>query len=120
MTTQTLNSHLLVESVHGITVARLTDEMLVSEEAIFGVDGQLLGLVESSKPERFLLNFSEVRAMSSTMLAVLLKIGRKVAAQGGRLKLCGLSPDLFEIFKITRFDRIFETYSEEWEALDAF
>ncbi len=120
MTTQTLCPRLLVETVHGVTVASFTDELLVSEEAIHEVDEQLIGLIESSKPEKVLLNFSEVRGMSSTMLAVLLKIGRRVTALEGSLKLCGLSMDLMEIFKITRFDRIFEIYPEEWEALDAF
>jgi len=120
MTTQILSSHLLVESVHGITVAKFTDELLVSEEVLHEVDEQLIGLVDSAQPDRILLNFSEVRGMSSAMLGILLKVARKVSGLGGRLKISGLSPDLFEIFRITRFDRIFETYSEEWEALDAF
>jgi anti-sigma B factor antagonist len=58
--------------------------------------------------------------MSSTMLAILLKVARKIAGAQGQLRLCALTPDLLEIFRITRFDRLFEIHAEEWAALDAF
>jgi anti-sigma B factor antagonist len=120
MTETTTYPRLVVETVHGITVAGFMDEMLVSEEAIEAVSEQLAEIVDSARPAKMLLNFREVRCMSSSMLAVLLKLSRKMTALGAQLKLCGLAPDLYEIFKITRFDRIFEIHNEEWAALDTF
>jgi anti-sigma B factor antagonist len=111
---------LLVETVHGITVARFTDELIVSEEVIYEVGEQLLELLDGSLSQKVLLNFSEVRGMSSTMLAVLLKVRRAIAAVGGQLKLCCIADDLRQIFRISRFDRLFELHDEEWTALDAF
>jgi len=110
----------LVETIHGITVASFADAEILTEEVIDEVYEQLRDLVEGLGPAGVLLNFREVRLMSSTMLAVLLKFARRVAAAGGRLKLCGLSSDLLQAFKITRFDRIFEIYDEESTALDSF
>jgi anti-sigma B factor antagonist len=115
-----MSPRLLIETVHGVTVASFTDPMLVSEEVFGDLDVQLSELIEGARPEKLLLNFREVRGMSSTMLAVLLKVTRKIAQAQGRLKLCCLAPDLQEIFKITRFDRIFQIYDEESQALDAF
>jgi anti-sigma B factor antagonist len=118
--TRTLSPRLLVETVEGITIASFTDEMIVSEEVIFEVDEQLMNLLDGPSPQKMLLNFREVRVMSSTMLAILLKLSRRIAGVQGELKLCGLSPDLLEIFRISRFDRLFEIHDEEWTALDTF
>ena len=71
---RTISPRLLVETVEGITIASFTDEMLTSEEVIWEVDGQLMSLVDGPSPEKLLLNFREVRMMSSTMLAILLKL----------------------------------------------
>jgi anti-sigma B factor antagonist len=120
MMSQTTYPRVLVETVQGITVATFSEEMIIAEDVIHDVDEQLDGLVDATRPANILLNFREVRCMSSTMLAVLLKLARKVGAAGGRLKLCGLSENLQEIFKITRFDRLFEIHDEEWLALDSF
>jgi anti-sigma B factor antagonist len=117
---RTISPRLLVETVEGITIASFTDEMITSEEVIWEVDEQLMSLVDGPSPEKLLLNFREVRVMSSTMLAILLKLARKIKGVQGELKLCGLSPDLLEIFRISRFDRLFEIHDEEWTALDAF
>ena len=110
----------LVESIHGITVASFADSELLTEEVIDDVHEQLKDVVEGLRPADVLLNFREVRLMSSAMLATLLRFGRRVAAAGGRLKLCGLAPDLLQAFKITRFDRLFEIFDEESTALDSF
>ena len=111
---------LLVETIHGITVATFADSEILAEEVIDEVADQLRDLFEGLGAADILLNFREVRLMTSAMLATLLRFGRRVTAAGGRLKLCGLAPDLLQAFKITRFDRLFEIYGEESTALDSF
>jgi anti-sigma B factor antagonist len=117
---QTIRARLLVENVHGISIVTFADERLASEEVIHEVGEQLLSHIDEARPENVLLNFREVQAMSSTMLAVLLKLSRKVASIDGQLKLCCIAPDLLDIFRITRFDRMFEIHEEESSALDSF
>jgi len=109
-----------VETVGGVTVASFADAELISESVIEEVGEQLTSLAESLEVGRVVLNFREVRLMSSSMLAVLLKFSRKVTAANGRLKMCCIAPHLREVFKITRFDKIFELYDEESAALDSF
>jgi anti-sigma B factor antagonist len=114
----TTNPRLYVETVGGVTVITLADAELVAEDVIAGVVEQLEAVDVSGG--RVVLNFREVRLMSSTMLAVLLRFGRRVEAAGSRLKLCCIAPDLITVFRITRFDRLFEIHDEESKALDAF
>jgi anti-sigma B factor antagonist len=109
-----------LETIDGVTVASFADNEIVSEDVIHEVDEQLGEVAKGLSSGDVLLNFREVRLMSSTMLAVLLKFSRRVAALGGKVKLCCLDASLQEIFKITRFDRLFEIHSEEYLALDSF
>ena len=116
----TANSRVFLETVGGVTVASFADADLIADQVIEEVGRQLENLAEGLELGRVVLNFREVRFMSSSMLAVLLRFSRKVSAANGRLKLCCIAPSLREIFKITRFDRIFEIFEEESTALDSF
>lgn len=117
---RTMSPRLLVESIHGVTVATIADAEILTEEAIEDLNDQLRELIDGLSPARVLLNFREVRLMSSSVLAVLLKFGRRLAEVKGELKLCCLDPNVMQAFRITRFDRLFAIYDEEALALDAF
>jgi anti-anti-sigma factor len=117
---QSTSPHLLVESVDGVTIAAIADASLLSEEVIADVDEQLGQLLDSLGPDKVVLSFREVRQMSSSVLAVLVKFARRVGEAGGRLKLCCLDPHLREVFRVSRFDRLFEIYDTESAAIDSF
>jgi anti-sigma B factor antagonist len=116
----TIYPRLFVEIVGEVMIASFTDSELVAEGVIEELDDQLTELGEWPGVTNVLLSFRDVRLMSSMMLAVLLKFARCVARHGGRLKLSCVAPDLLEIFRITRFDRLFEIHQEETRALDSF
>jgi anti-sigma B factor antagonist len=117
---RTLSPRLLVETIHGVTIATFADAEILTEDAIGAINDQLQELVEGLGHSNVLLNFRDVRLMSSTMLGVLLKFARRMQSVHGRLKLCCIAPDLMQAFKITRFDRLFEIYADEATALDSF
>jgi anti-sigma B factor antagonist len=118
--TKAASPRLYLETVDGVTVATFAGPDLIAEDVIAEVGDQLTELATGPAASKVLLNFREVRLMSSTMLAILLKFARRVEESGGRLKLCRIAPDLRVIFQITRFDRLFDIYDEEWAALDSF
>jgi anti-sigma B factor antagonist len=66
------------------------------------------------------LNFSSVGFMSSAALGKLITLDKKVKAKGGVLKLCNIKPEIYEVFAITRLDRLFDIKKDESEALAAF
>jgi anti-sigma B factor antagonist len=109
-----------VEFVGDVMIATFTESELVDERMINDLDDRLVELGEWPSITNVLLSFRDVRLMSSSMLAVLLKFARSIARHGGRLKLCCLAPDLLHIFRLTRFDRLFEIHQDETQALDAF
>jgi len=79
----------------------------LGEEVARLVGGQMLALLESGGPPRFVLDFGRVQRLSSAMLGKLIAFNRKVSQAGGEVALCSLSPALAEKFRSTRLDRFF-------------
>ena len=78
---------------------------------------QLLG--KASGPD-LLLDFANVEFMSSAMLGLLGQLHRKIAAGHGRLKMCGIRPEILQVFKITSLDKLFSIHKDAPTALATF
>ena len=50
----------------------------------------------------------------------LITMHKKVKANSGMLKFCNIRPEIFEVFAITRLDRLFDIKKDEEEGLAAF
>ena len=69
---------------------------------------------------KLLLNFNNVEYLSSAALGKLITLNKKLQAAGGRLILCNIDPQIYEVFEITKLDRFFNIQKEEQAALQAF
>ena len=102
--------------VGGVTVIHLVDNRVAVMELLDLLDHAVIDGLH----DRLLINFGSLQQVSSAALAKLVKLMSRAASVRGRLKLCGLHDDLRHVFRITRLDRIFETYETEPEALASF
>jgi anti-sigma B factor antagonist len=108
------HSHLRVRSVDGVAVVGLVDAEIVYEETVVRALGaELSGLPDREGCTRLLLDLRDVRYISSSMLATLVALERKVRQTGGRLRLCGLGPTLRDVFATSHLDRLFEIDEDE-------
>ena len=112
---QATDPHFRLEIIDGVTVVRLNGPKLVIDAS-----GPLSGLVEEGGHRKLLLDFAEVEFLSSAALGVLITLGRKTDAAGGQLKLCRLSADLLELFRLTRLRERFAIHEDEAEAIAQF
>jgi anti-sigma B factor antagonist len=112
--------HLRVEIITGITLVSIVDGDLLSEGVIQEVGDQLFRLVKEMGETKLVLCFRDVKYMSSAMVGQLVKLHKKVAKAKGRLILCGFSPILREVFRISQLDRLLEIQENEQLALDQF
>lgn len=64
-----------------------------------------------------LLDLEKLEYISSSGLRILLMFLKKIKAADGRFMLCGLSPDIREIFEISGFINIFEIFENQDAAL---
>lgn len=60
----------------------------------------------AGRPPRVLLDFSEVKHFSSEWLGKLIILHQRLGAMGGRLRLCGVSEDMRDVFRLTRLDQM--------------
>jgi anti-sigma B factor antagonist len=67
-----------------------------------------------------LLNFTNVEFLSSAALGKLITLDRKVKASKGRMKMCNIRPEIFEVFQITKLNKVFDIRKDETEAMTAF
>ncbi|HMB04919.1 MAG TPA: STAS domain-containing protein [Isosphaeraceae bacterium] len=111
---------LRVEFVDGITLVSIVEGDLLAEDVIQEVGEQLLRLVEVMGEAKLVISFRDVRYMSSAMVGQLVKLRKKVAKAKGRMILCGFSPVLREVFRISQLDRLLEIQENEQLALDRF
>jgi anti-anti-sigma factor len=105
-----------VESRQGADVARFAREVVLSGSPAEAAGEQLMALV-SQPGRRLLVDFGNVKSLSSLMLGKLLRLNRAAQEGGGRLALFNLRPDVREILEVTGLNRILALYASEQEAL---
>jgi anti-anti-sigma factor len=80
----------------------------------------LYELMEKEGHKRILLNFQNVRFISSAPIGVLINLNKKAQALGGKVKFCCLDPDIVDIFRLTSVLQLFDIYDTEEDAIASF
>jgi anti-sigma B factor antagonist len=118
MSAQPRRSRLQTEMIGDVLVVNFVDRKILDEQNIQIIGEQLFGLVDQN--QKILLNFGNVEYLSSAALGKLIALNKKVKAAGGRLILCSIDPNIYEVFELTRLDQILKIESDEQKALQAF
>jgi anti-sigma B factor antagonist/stage II sporulation protein AA (anti-sigma F factor antagonist) len=71
----------------------------------------------SAAGDRLVLDLSRLEYVSSAGLRVLMLAAREAQARGGTLVVAALQPVVREVFEITRFTAVFQTFATLQEAL---
>ena len=87
-----------------VTIIRFVDRKILDEANIQELGIEMFGLVEQEKRKNLLLNFTNVEFLSSAALGKLITLDKKVKANGGRLKLSNIRPEIYEVFAITKLN----------------
>lgn len=109
-----------IETIGDVTVARFVDKKILDEANIQIIGNQMFGLVEEDGRKKIILDFSNVEYLSSAALGKLLTMGKKVEGAGGKLRLCSIRRDIYEVFAITRLNRVFDIKDDVDQALEGF
>ena len=80
------------------------------------VTASLTAMIEQ-KPERMVIDLSEVTYIDSAGLAALIQAMQKVEAYGGKFLLAGLQDTVRSIFEISRLDQVFQIFPDTDAAL---
>ena len=104
----------------GVAVVSFLDFSVLDRAQIDKIGDELVGLVEDQGRKKILINFESVDYLSSTVLGKLIALHKRVAANKGKLKLCGIKASIREVFEITKLDKVFDIYEDEDAAMADF
>lgn len=111
---------LLIQHLKNVTVVDFGDSTILDTMQIEGIAQQLYDLVDKLDRKQLVLDFSNVRFLSSQTLGVLLTLRKKLQIIKGRMVICGLRKQLYEVFRISKLDKLFEFQPDEEKALNVF
>ena len=101
-----------VEYTENATIVTLADEKILEEKDIRDLQDSIMSVIEQTGRINLILNFGNVRFLSSAVLGLLIRISKKIYERDGQLRLCNIDPKIHEIFKITRLTKIFDIYQD--------
>jgi anti-anti-sigma factor len=108
-----------VEYAENATIVSFVDEKILEETDIRALQETIMSVIESaSGGMNMILDFGNVRFLSSAVLGLLIRISKRIYERDGRLKLCNISPKIYEVFKITRLTKTFDIYNDVDSAVD--
>ena len=103
-----------------ILVIGFTDSKILDSQRIEQVGKELQEAVPQAIHKKLLLNFRGVSFMSSAMITKLVMLNKGCKAQGVALKFCEVSPNVMEVFKITKLNKLFDIQDGEEKAMASF
>jgi anti-sigma B factor antagonist len=100
-------------------LARLKASALLTEEEVEALGAGLEALAELPG-QRVVLSFLGVTHITSVVLRRLIEVHRRLKESGGELRLADIEAHVYEMFTITRLDRLFRIYEREDDAIASF
>ena len=102
------NQAVKIEKGTDVTIVTFQEENILEEQQIRKLERLILPMIRERPDKRLVLNFENVRFMSSAFLGLLVKVHKRVIEAGGRLQLYNLDPKIYKVFEITKLTTIFD------------
>ena len=113
-------SGIVISTVQDVTVAALRVASIQDERTIINLANTLYELIDEKAVNRLIVDFKTVSFLSSQMIGVLVTLHKKCKAVGGQVVIVGLRPNLLNIFRITKLDKILAFAKDENDAISKF
>jgi anti-anti-sigma factor len=110
-----------VQKVGDVSIVHLVDQKLLDRLLIYEMHDELLAFLEKERPLQLIVNFGPVTHCSTEVIGGLLRVNKRLKSSGGKLKLCGMSDSIREVYRIMNLDgTIFDIYESAADAVKAF
>jgi len=113
------DSLLRITKQNDVAVVSFATSRILDQSNVQQLGEEFDRLVDDYGLAKVALNFQGVTYMSSAVMGKLVSLLKKVQAVGGRLALCAIEESIYEIFEIMRFDKMFEIFPSEDDAVIA-
>lgn len=113
-------SSLRSQEVEGVLVVYFSDAKILDDTRIQQIGKDLIELASKVPDAKMVLNFEGVGFMSSAMIGKLVLLNKKCKTDDVSLKLSNIAPNVGEVFKIMKLNKVFDIYKDEEKAIEAF
>jgi anti-sigma B factor antagonist len=107
-------------SQDGTLTIGFTDPRITDDTHLKRVFEEVTQRLSKTDEKQAILDFQVVEFMASSMLGKLVQLNKLCKEYGVKLKLCGISPDIKEVFKITKLHKVFDIQPDEPTARKSF
>jgi anti-sigma B factor antagonist len=109
-----------VTSQKDIRIVEFTNNKILDEGNITDIGATLASLIDEVGQPKLLLDFANVDHLSSAALGMLININNKIKQKNGQLRLANIKPQIFEVFVITKLNKLFRIMPNRADALTSF
>lgn len=93
---------------------------LLDRLSIETIGREIEQLVAKSGHPKFVINFSNINQVSSSMLGVLIALNTQTKNMHGELRLAAIPTSIMQVFQLTRLDKLFKIYDSTHAAVTKF
>ena len=110
-------TRLKVDRQPDVTIASFKDSSILDVVTIQQIGKELNDVVSGLGKGKLILDFTDVRFLSSQALGTFVALQRQADAAGAKIVLCSIRPEIVRILKITNLDKVFRFFGGRDEAL---
>ncbi len=111
------DTRLRVRKEDDVVHVEFVDRNILDEANIQRIGEEILALIETESEPRLVISFSNVDHLSSAALGTLITIHNKMKAKSGSLRLANIDPQIYEVFVITKLNKLFEIHDTSENAI---
>ncbi len=107
------NSLIMASQIGDVCVVNFLTSQVLDEMNVQQLGQELNDLIDKEGKTRLVVNFSKIKFLSSAVLGKLISLNKKMTSLKGRMAFCAINPDIMQVFKITRLDKLIDIYDDE-------
>ena len=104
----------------GVRVVEFTNSKILDEANISQIGATLNTMIDEEDQPKLLLDFTTVDHLSSAALGMLINANNRIKQRNGQLRLANIKPQIYEVFVITKLNKLFKILPTKTEALANF
>ncbi len=113
-------SHIRVQDHDDVKRIEFVERNILDEANIQQIGDEITKLVDSQPQPKMLISFENVDHLSSAALGTLITINNKIRGRDGQLRLANIDPQIYEVFVITKLNKLFQIHESTDQALASF
>jgi len=103
-----------------IRIVEFTNNKILDEGNIADIGNTLNVLIDEMPSPKLLLDFNTVDHLSSAALGMLINANNRIKQKNGKFRLANIKPQILEVFRITKLDKLFRIFPTRQEAVKSF